>query len=441
MDVGADFCYKKIFMNTSRKKTPVSLLIVGAGGRGAGYAAYAKDRPEEARVVGVAEPRDPYREALAREHAIPAEGLFTDWRAAAEADRFADAVLICTQDAMHEEPAVAFARKGYDILLEKPMAPTPAACRRIVDAVKAADVTFAVCHVMRYTRYTQILQNLLREGEIGDIVTIQHFEPVGFWHQAHSYVRGNWRNEAESSSMLLAKSCHDIDWLRYVIGRPCRATSSFGSRFHFRPENKPAGAADRCLECPVEAECPYSAKRIYLGRLAKGHTGWPVNVVTPDPTPETLLEALATGPYGRCVYACDNDVVDHQVVNLEYENGVSASFTMSAFNPGSGRLTRIGGTKGYIDTDSSTLRIFRYLTEEWENIDTRAGDASILGGHGGGDGGLMEAFVQAVATGDRSRILSGPDESLETHLTVFAAEEARRKRNIVDISEFTNRGR
>ncbi len=404
---------------------PVTLLVIGAGGRGYGYSRLAAQLGGRARVVGVAEPREFYRERMVREHAIPAEHVFTDWRAAAARKRFADAVLICTQDAMHVEPALAFAKRGYHMLLEKPMAPTAAGCRRIVSAVKRAGIIFGVCHVMRYTRYTRVLKEMLDAGAVGDIVTVQHLEPVAYWHQAHSFVRGSWRNEAESSFMLLAKSCHDIDWLRYIIGRPCRRVSSFGSLYHFRAEQKPAGAGDRCVACAVEGTCPYSAKRDYLTRFRKGHLGWPVNVVAPEPTEESLMAALATGPYGRCVYSCDNDVVDHQVVALEYDANVSANFTMTAFTPTLGRQTRICGTRGYIEGDSSTIRHYDFLTAQWKTVDTKASDGSIVGGHGGGDGGIVDAFVAAVATGDRSRILSGPDETLESHLTVFAAEAAR----------------
>lgn len=412
---------------------PVKVIIIGAGGRGWGYAKYALKCPERMRVVGVAEPRDFHRQRIVGEHALPEAAAFRDWREVAARPKFADAVIIGTQDAMHEEPAVAFAGLGYHILLEKPMAPSADACRRIVAAIKRADIVFAVGHVMRYTRYTRTLKQLLAEGAVGEIMDIQHLEPVGFWHHAHSYVRGNWRREDETSSMLLAKSCHDIDWLRYILGRPCRRVSSFGSLSHFRRDQQPAGAADRCLDCGIEAKCPYSAKRFYFDRLNTQQLGWPLDVVDPEMTAATLQAALAKGPYGRCVYACDNDVVDHQVVNLEYAGGCTVSFTMSAFNAFGGRRTRIGGTRGYIDTDSSTIKLFDYLQGAWREIDTQAGDSGILGGHGGGDGSLIGAFVEAVATGDRTHILSGPDETLETHLTVFAAEQARREGRVVDI--------
>ena len=412
---------------------PVTLLVVGAGGRGAGYAQYAAAHPDQARVVGVAEPRDYHRTRLAQSHAIPASRTFTDWRQAAAEPRFADAVLICTQDAMHEEPAIAFAGQGYHMLLEKPMAPTAASCRRIVAAVQKADILFAVCHVMRYTAYTRLLKQLVTSGTIGDPVSLQHLEPVGYWHQAHSFVRGAWRNEAESSPMLLAKSCHDLDWIRYVMDVPCESVSSFGTLSHFRADQRPAGAADRCVACALDSRCPYSAKRFYLNRFARGQTGWPVNVVAPEPTEATLLEALRTGPYGRCVYACDNDVVDHQVVNFQFQGGRTGAFTMTAFTEYRHRQTRIFGTRGELTGDGEKVQIYDFLTEKTTVHDAIRSDASILGGHGGGDMGLMSDFVAAVAHHDPSRILSGPAETLESHLMVFAAEQARRENRVVAV--------
>ncbi len=413
---------------------PIRLIVLGAGGRGSGYATYARQHPDELQIVGVAEPRDFYRERMADDYDIPFDNVCHDWRELAARPRFADGVIITTQDAMHAEPAVAFANLGYNILIEKPLAPNADDCRRIVEAAKRNGVIFAVCHVMRYTEYTQQLKAVLDAGRIGEIVSIEHLEPVGYWHQAHSFVRGNWRNEAESSPMLLAKSCHDIDWLRYIMGQPCTQVSSFGSLKHFRPEEKPEGAADHCLDCAVEPNCPYSAVKIYLGRVSRGQTGWPVNVLTPDVTAESVTEALRTGPYGRCVYRCDNDVVDHQVVNMQFSNGATASFTMTAFTRQRDRETHIFGTRGEIYGNGSTITIFDFLTDETETIATdRTSDGSILTGHGGGDYGLMKRFVRALATEDPGQILSGPDETLETHLMVFAAEEARHEGRVVPV--------
>lgn len=416
---------------------PVTAIVVGAGGRGMTYAAFSQAHPDRLKIVGAAEPREWNRQYMANTYDLPDENLFQDWHELAGRAPLADVAIISTQDAMHVEPAVALAQAGYAILLEKPMAPTEADCVKIVDAVKKHGNLFAVCHVLRYTGYTQALKSFIDTGVIGDVISIQHLEPVGYWHQAHSFVRGNWRNTQESSPMLLAKSCHDLDWIRYIIGEPCLSVSSFGALNHFKKSQKPpqAGDATRCLHCSYEPECPYSAKKIYLGRVAEGHTGWPVDVLTPEPTLESVTDALENGPYGRCVYECDNDVVDHQVVNMRFENEKTAVFTMTAFNKAGHRKTRIFGTRGEIYGDGEKFEHFDFLTDRTQVIETQASDSSILGGHGGGDYGLMDRFVRAVAENDPGLILSGADESLETHRMVFRAERARLENSVVNISE------
>ncbi len=417
-----------------RPDGPVTLALVGAGQRGSTYAAWVAEHPERARIVAVAEPREHQRAAIVAAHDIPPDRVFESWKELAAAGRIADAAIVTTQDHHHVEPAVALAELGYHLMLEKPMAPTEEGCRTIVDAVTRAGVMFAVCHVMRYTPYTRAFKRALDSGWIGDVVSIQHLEPVGYWHQAHSYVRGNWRREDASSFMLMTKSCHDLDWLRYVVGRPARRVSSFGGLTHFRPEQAPAGAADRCVDCGVEPDCPYSAPRLYFGRLRSGELGWPLSVITDDLTEEGVEQALRDGPYGRCVYRCDNDVVDHQVVAMEFEGGVTATFTMTGFTEAAHRRTQVFGTRGRIDGDGERISVLDFVTGRTEVLDVTSSGPDAGSGHGGGDAGLVDAFVTAVATGNPGVIRSGPAETLETHLTVFAAERARRDGTVEQIT-------
>ncbi|MBE6399072.1 MAG: Gfo/Idh/MocA family oxidoreductase [Lentisphaerae bacterium] len=416
---------------------PVKLAVIGAGARGFGYATYARQFPERLQIVAVADPDDFRRNKMGNLYNIPEAMRFKSYQEFVSKPKMCDAVAICTQDNLHEAPAIACAKCGYHILLEKPMAPTAQACKNIVAAVKEAGVMFAVCHVLRYTKYTEAVRNILKSGEIGEIMTIQHLEPLGYWHQAHSFVRGNWRNEAESSFMLLAKSCHDIDWLRGIMGKKCTRIQSFGSTRHFRASEKPAGAADRCVDCPqiVESFCPYSAKKIYFrDRLCKGHDKWPVSVLAPEITRETLDNALKSGPYGRCVYACDNDVVDNQIVNMTFEDGSTAQMLMTGFNFHGSRHTRIFGSHGELETDGRFVKVRHFLNDTERVIDTEvSNDGGILTGHGGGDFGLMQNFVEAVASNDPSLILTGIDETLESHLMVFAAEKSRRNGNVCDV--------
>ncbi len=414
---------------------PVRLMVIGAGNRGQAYSKFAEICPDKVQIVGVAEPREWHRNHMAKLHNIPEENIFTCWTEAVKAPKFCDGVIIATPDALHVEPAVAFAKLKYNILLEKPMAPNAEGCQTIYNAAKENGIIMAVCHVLRYTQYSRKLKEIIDSGVIGEIIAMQHYEPVGYFHQAHSFVRGNWRNEEQSSPMLLQKSCHDLDWMRYIMGKKSIRVSSFGSLKHFKKSEQPEGAADRCLDCPAHIEqcCPYSAKKIYYGFYNKGFLGWPLEVVTEEPTAQSIEDALRNGPYGRCVYACDNDVVDNQVVNVEFEGGAVASFLMTAFCPSEGRKTTIHGTKGYIQGDSNIIKIFDYLTDTWKTVDSNQMDNSILSGHGGGDGGIMSDFVEALAHNDASRIISGPDVSLETHLSVFAAEKARKTGTVQDI--------
>lgn len=421
----------------SQAGEPVTLVILGAGNRGSIYARWAARHPDRARVVAVAEPDPTARAALADAHDLPPDARYASWQECLDAGRLADAVLVCTQDTMHVAPALAALALGYDVLLEKPMAPTEAEVRRVAEAATASGSIFAVCHVLRYTPYTVALMDALAHDAIGEIVSVQHLEPVGWWHQAHSYVRGNWRRASDSSSMLLAKSCHDIDWLQFVVGRPITKVASFGGLKHFRPEDAPVGATERCLDCPLQDTCAYSASRLYLAPDASPEV-WPASVLTADHTRAGVERALREGPYGRCVYHCDNDVVDHQVVALEFAGGASGTFTMTGFTDRASRQTRLFGTQGMIESDGRTLRICDFRAGgTWREIDTSAALDVTSGGHDGGDDGLMDAFVAAVAAGDQSLVSSDALSSESSHLAVFAAEESRLTGRLVDVTPRT----
>ncbi|XP_051281551.1 putative oxidoreductase YteT isoform X1 [Dicentrarchus labrax] len=421
----------------ARMTSPVRVIVVGAGSRGEIYSQFASVHPDRVQVVGVADPRKFARTKIQQQHKIVDENIFEDWHSIVEREKFADAVLICTPDRLHKEPAVAFAKKGYHVLLEKPMATTAEDCKAIVEACTQSGVMLSVGHVLRYDPVIHKIKELIDAGVIGDVIHIQHLEPVGFYHFAHSFVRGNWRNEAESSFALLAKSCHDIDLMHHWAGaRRCVKVSSFGSVSHFRKENKPTGAADRCLDCSIERDCAYSACKIYLDRVKQGNTGWPVSVICPSSFPdiESVTEALRTGPYGRCVYECDNDVCSNQVVNMEFEGGVTAAFSMVAFTEEiCKRKTSIYGSKGELTYDGHEVRVFDFLTQRATKHTAHNNAPRHFGmsGHGGADYHLMDAFISAVANNDPSLIRSGPEETLLSHLLVFEAERSRLENRVV----------
>jgi len=405
---------------------PVTIALVGTGSRGRTYSSFAEQHPDRARVVAVADPRTDRRDALADQLGLSADKRFDDWREIAAMERFADAVIIATPDREHVGPARRLAESGYHLLLEKPIAPSRAECIEVIDSVEKAGVILAVCHVMRYTAYTNKVKEIVAEGRLGELVGVEHLEPIGWWHFAHSYVRGNWRRSDLAGPSILTKCCHDMDWLRYIVGRPAVEVSSWGGLHHFTAANRPAGAADRCLDCAVEAACPYSAPRLYLACLGEPERErWPLSVVTTDLTEQGVRRALRDGPYGRCVYNMDNDVADHQVVTIEFEGGVTASLTMSAFTPADRRRTRIMGTRGFLEGDGQRLTLTDFVTKEIESFNLRSNGGDAGDGHDGGDFGVMSAFVDAVSSGDRSLVRTGPRESLESHLMAFAAERSR----------------
>jgi predicted dehydrogenase len=405
---------------------PVTIAVLGAGQRGTTYASFAERYPERARVVAVVDPRTDRRDLVADRLGVAAGRRFDDWRELADQSRLADAVVVATPDREHVAPARRFAELGYHVLLEKPIAPTRAECIEVVEAVEKAGVILSVCHVLRYTPYTDTVKRIVADGRLGRLVGVSHTEPVGWWHFAHSYVRGNWRRTDESGPSLLTKCCHDLDWLRYIVDRPALAVYSRAGLHHFTPDNRPAGSADRCLDCVAEPDCPYSAARLYLGCLGDPRRErWPLSAVTLDATEQGVRRALRDGPYGRCVYASDNDVADHQVVVIDFEGGLTATLTMSAFTPMSRRRTQLMGTRGFLDGDGERLTRTDFVTGRAESVDVVGSGGDAAGGHDGGDTGVIGAFVDAVAAGDPSLVRSGPRESLESHLMAFAAERSR----------------
>ena len=400
---------------------PSTVLICGAGSRGRTvYGRYCKRRPDLGRVVAVAEPDPERRQALADEHDIPAEMQFECWSQAAARPRLADIAVVSTSDLVHVDPAVAFLDLGYNLLLEKPMAPDAAGCRAIVEASRRARGISAVCHVLRYSAYFRALKRMIGNGAVGNPVTIRHFEPVNFWHFAHSFVRGNWRRSDQSSPFVLAKCCHDMDLLLYLSGRKPKSLQSYGNLFHFRADQAPEGHADRCVACSVEAGCPYSATRFYGDHLRQGRAGWPLDVVTDELSEEGLRRALETGPYGRCVYHCDNDVPDHQTVSLLFEGGLTASLTATAFTDHRERETEILGTHGSLTGDGQTIVHMDFLTRAVTRHRIEA-----EGSHMGGDDAMLGEFFTAVAQGRPDLISTSPEVSLDSHLMAFLAEESR----------------
>lgn len=409
-------------------------VLIGAGQRGMDvYAAYAQKYPTEFSIVAVAEPDETRRKEMQRRHHIPDSRAYASWEQLLAEDKLADCALVCTQDRFHAAPAMAALQKGYHVLCEKPMSPDARDCIAMAQCAKETGKTLTVCHVLRYSPFFTRLKAVLDSGVIGDLVSIQHMECVGYWHQAHSFVRGNWRNSQETSPMILQKSCHDMDILAWLTGEQCLSVSSFGSLKHFRKENAPAGSAPRCFDgCKLTHTCPYYCGKIYL-QDEEWYSDTIRRVVALDGTLEHVAEALKTGPYGRCVYHCDNDVVDHQVVNLQFTHDVTVSFTMCAFTYEGSRIMQILGTRGQIrcDMEKNSITIWDFLTGNREDITVKTNSS----GHSGSDDAFMRGFLHTVET-NGVYTLSSAEASLQSHLMALAAEESRVTGKTIQLADF-----
>ncbi len=415
----------------------LTAVILGYGMRGQAYAKYSVDHPEELEIVAVAEPVEDKLNLAKRQHNLLEDKCFTTWEQLADLPKIADFAVISMQDNMHCEQSLKMIEKGYNLLLEKPMAPTAHECKLISEAAEKKGVKIIVCHVLRFTQFFCKIKDIIDNGDLGDIMSMVHMENVNDLHQSHSFVRGNWRNSKESAPMILAKSCHDTDIIQWLIGKPCKKVQSFGSLTHFTKENRPEGAPDYCVQgCPKADECLYNAVKLYYDDKDNlWFRGVATNKVLP--TDEEVMEAITTGPYGRCVYACDNDVVDHQVVNMEFEGGTTVSFSMNAFNKG-GRFIRIFGTMGelYGDMDENTIEVFSFKTREFTNYNLNKIGHDITSGHGGGDTGIMVDLMKYFGEDEQSKSICNINTSYMNHLICFAAEESRLNGTVIDLEKF-----
>ena len=415
---------RPLSLKTSRE---ITVAVMGAGSRGQTYTEYGKLFPGTLKVVAVSDIQKERCDSMGRLWKIPQERCFGDFRemlAAGRKGKLADVLIVSLPDDLHYEAAMAAMRQGYDILLEKPMAQTVRECRALLERQHETGVMVAVGHVLRYSPYFRALKGALDRGLVGEVVNIQHQEPVQWAHMAHSFVRGNWHNSKASTPMIVAKSCHDLDILRWLIGRRCVRVSAEGSVALFRHENRPAGAPPRCTDgCPHEKFCPYSAINIYV----RQHRHLYVFDLPRKFTSAQILKKLRTTDYGRCIYDMDNDQPDHIVTTLLFEGGVTASFTLDAFTPWGGRRTRVMGTMGYIEGDGTTFTLHRFDTGRsypWSFKPTDEGNYKDSG-HGGGDLQLIRDFLEAVDTRDFSRLSSSFDDSVEGHVMGFACERSR----------------
>jgi predicted dehydrogenase len=458
----------------------LTAIMIGAGSRGHGvYGAYALEHPDEIRFIAVAEPNEFRRTRFAETHSIPPERQFQSWEDCLNREQIADTALVCTPDRLHIGPVVSVLEAGYDVLLEKPVATTIADCVRIAQTAERTGRLLQVCHVLRYARFFSMIHDIITSGQLGDITAVEQQDNLAYWHMAHSFVRGIWRSSKIECPIIVAKCCHDLDLLRWTLG-PCSQISSSGSLIRFRPENAPPGAPERCTDgCPIADDCAWNAQRLYvelqpLWHLARhlpslpirllaklvldyprpvalarrlipaldealDYKGWPISTTFDDASRAGRLRALQTGPYGRCVYKCDNDVVDYQTVSMSFENGAQATLVLNGHSDEEERTVRYDGSRATLTGRFAygrkhIIEVRDHLNGQTERIDATPSSG---GHHGGGDDGVMAAFIQAVR--GQAPALTTVQESLDSYLMAFAAEEARLSGSVVDMTSFRSR--
>jgi predicted dehydrogenase len=449
------------YMNMNKK-----IILIGAGDRGQVYASYVMKNRDKLNLVAVADPNRTRRNKVAKAHGIGPSSQFESWQEILSQPQMADGAIIATQDSLHAGPAVKALELGYEVLLEKPMAITEKDCEVLVETSRKTGRTLNVCHVLRYTDFFSRIKSIIDDGIIGDVYTIFHAENVSYYHMAHSYVRGNWRNISGSSPMILAKCCHDLDLIAWFSGAKPKKISSTGSLSHFRPENAPVGAPQRCTDgCPSEKECMFNAVDIYLKgkhmKLALAKEGpsaialaanvmlrypiissvlpvlkqysiwkeWPTSTITDDLSKDGIMNALKNGPYGRCVYSCDNDQVDHQETAIKFDNGITAVLRMHGHSEIEGRTIRIDGSKGTLKGKfggKTGLDVHIHATGKKIVYPLKA---DILG-HSEGDYRIMDNFL-SVLNGGKGQ--TDAAESLVSHSMAFAAYESMIENRVVEL--------
>lgn len=399
---------------------PVSIVAIGAGNRMRTYMHYAELNPDKVQLVAVIEKSALRRDNMGDKFSVPASHRFEDYDSFFNSGIKADAVVICTPDDEHYRPCMMAIQHGMHVMLEKPIAQTQQQCIDIQQAAHKAGVIVCICHVMRYHPCFIQIKKIIASGELGKVISINHIEGVGLDRATHAYVRGIWNRSETSNPMILAKCCHDVDFLLWITGRHCSKVSSFGSLRWFRKENAPEGSAPRCLDCKVESSCPYSAVELYLRRHE-----WIRNFDLPENcgNPDSLIEKrLREGNEGRCVFHCDNDVVDHQTMMMELDDETTISLSMDIFTQNDVRKIEIKMTGGEIVCDEKHLLVTHFRNRQTESFDFTNDIQNPY--HGGADLKIIEDFVQMLQ-GERKKLPSLVDDSIESHIVCFEAERSR----------------
>ena len=470
-------------ISMNKEKEPITAVLIGAGTRGKdAYGTYALNHPKRLKFVAIADLDPVKRIKFQKDHKISNEFVFSSWEdlLSDKNGKLAQIAFICTPDRMHYQPAIKALQLDYDLVLEKPIAPTLEECQAIKNLAEEKGRIVQICHVLRYTDFFKKIKNFIDSGDLGEIIHYNHSENVSYWHFGHSFVRGAYKNEGTSTPIILAKTCHDLDLIYWILGRKASTVFSSGELSYYKNENAPENSPLRCTDgCPVAEQCPWYAPRLYLDlepvlrigtyapsfiyrniaklllkskffrkllsffikdvRQFENYDQFPVNSITTDFSLEGKINALKEGPYGICIYKTDNDVPDHQISTFTFESGITATLTMHGFSEHEGRELRVFGTKGVL------RGTFRNNLEIIEFTDFRYGKTKILhrtglntSGHGGGDCGIMDTFTGVLLNEipNGYQYLTNISDAMESHFMGFAAEESRITNSIIQIEKF-----
>ena len=424
---------------------PLKAVIIGAGHRALTYASYAEREPEALEIVGMADPNPLRRKQTGDRFGIPQERRFETAEALSAVEKFADCAINGTMDHQHVETSLPLLKAGYDLLLEKPFATGPDEMWELVESARKHGRKVMICHVLRYAPFYYAIRERIAAGDIGTVINVQTVEHVSYHHMAVGFVRGKWNNKSKChSSMLMAKCCHDLDLIMWMkSGVDPSMVSSFGANTQFRPEMAPEGAGNRCLvDCDIEADCLYSARKHYVDHPKRwSFYVWDSLEHIADPTLDDKIKSLETdSDYGRCVWKCDNDVVDHQSVTINFADGCTATHNMVGGTARPSRSIHLIGTKGeiqgvfedgkfcvrHIDT-----RPGHEYSEDWVDLNEGGDMHGAFGGHGGGDLRLVKDFVDLVNGSAPSLACTRIEDSVNGHLTGFLADLAMEEERVV----------
>lgn len=425
----------------------LKISVLGLGSRGKNYGTHFAKR-SDVQITAVCDKYQSKIDKIKKLWNVPEDKCFTDEDKFFALGKVADCMLIATQDRDHYKHAMKALKLGYDLLLEKPLSPDIEECLDIEEYARKNGRRVLVCHVLRYANYYRKIQQIIQSGVLGEIELIKHDENISYWHFCHSYVRGNWRKEEETSPMLLAKCCHDMDLMYWFTGSKCKSLNSYGDLTYFNAQHKPEGAKDNCFDCPHRMTCNFEVEHQYLGRkklIGRGKKKflWGTYAFCTSSKKKDILNALKNderaSQWARCVFACDNNVVDCQTVNMLMENGTKIVLTANAFNEQDYRHTEIRGSKGVLIADDrgSIIRLNLFGQKPKKII---VNIIPVIKGHYGGDEGIVKATVGMLTDNhDPDMQYTWIKDTIESHRIVQAAELSRHEGGrTVDMSEISD---